>query len=52
MATNVPTYREYSAEQLARMADKKFDKPADVYEFSNGRKFEDPEENGGAYKQP
>lgn len=36
-------------EALTKTADPDYDQPKDVYEFSNGRKFRDPKEQGGAY---
>ena len=49
---SAPIFRDYTFRDLVRAVDPDVDKPADAYEFSNGRKFKDPEENGGAYKQP
>lgn len=50
--TEHPVFRDYNARDLAQRVDPDLDKPAVVYEFSNGRKFIDPEQNGGPYKQP
>ena len=52
MANEAPVVREYNWKDMVRRQDTDLDKPADAYEFSNGRKFKDPEQNGGPYKQP
>ena len=49
--SRIPIFRDYTFRDVARAADPDIDKPADAYEFSNGRKFKDPEQNGGPYNQ-
>lgn len=42
---------EYSWESLVREADEDVDKPEDVYEFSNGRKFKSTDDtDSGIYE--
>lgn len=55
MANNnapAPIFRDYNAKDLVQRVDPDHNKPADVYQFSNGRTFKDPEGHGGPYKQP
>lgn len=45
------TIRQVPFGDIVNRVDPGEEKPV-VYEFSNGRKFVDPEENGGPYDQP
>lgn len=47
-----PVFRDYSWRDLLSRIDPDLDKPQNAYEFGNGRKFQDPGAQGGAYKQP
>lgn len=47
-----PVFRDYSWRDLLSRIDPDLDKPQHAYEFGNGRAFQDPGAQGGAYKQP
>ena len=46
MATDQPTFRDYTIKNLVVKEDKEHYDPDDAYEFSNGRKFESTDNNG------
>lgn len=46
-------FRTYShRERVEKAEGKELHKPTTAYEFSKGRKFDDPGKNGGAYNLP